>query len=155
MKNLKAFDAEVNIFDIYQICGSVIRFTDDLETSYNALRKGIDKFVNEAGVESLHKSISNFNRLMYVTTGKSVDPAISKPAAGAASFYIVARLKSATRRLALFVNYFCREVDEFIDRLYESGAFDNFSEDEADELSSLVCSLSLGFATFRSWVRKL
>ena len=150
MKNLKEFNAEINIFDICKLCESVIRFTDDLNELYNALSKDINKFVNEAGVESLHEDISNFNRLMYVTTGKSVDPAIHR-----LGFYKVKELQSATSRLALLIKYFNKEVDKFIDFLYENEAFDIFDEDKADELSSLSCSLSLSFATFRSWVRKL
>ena len=152
MKNLEEnkFDAEVNIFDICKLCESVIRFTDDLDELYNALSKDINKFVNEAGVESLHEDISNFNRLMYVTTGKSVDPAIHR-----LGFYKVKELQSATSRLALLIKYFNKEVDKFIDFLYENEAFDIFDEDKADELSSLSCSLSLSFVTFHSWVRKL
>lgn len=150
MKNLKEFNAEVNIFDICKLCESVIRFTDDLNELYNALSKDINKFVNEAGVESLHEDISNFNRLMYVTTGKSVDPAIHR-----LGFYKVKELQSATSRLALLIKYFNKEVDKFIDFLYENEAFDIFDEDKADELSSLSCSLSLSFVTFYSWVRKL
>ena len=150
MKNLKEFSAEVNIFDICKLCESVIRFTDDLNELYNALSKDINKFVNEAGVESLHEDISNFNRLMYVSTGKSVDPAIHR-----LGFYKVKELQSATSRLALLIKYFNKEVDKFIDFLYENEAFDIFDEDKADELSSLSCSLSLSFANFHSWVRKL
>ena len=150
MKNLKEFNAGVNIFDICKLCESVIRFTDDLNKLYNALSKDINKFVNEAGVESLHEDISNFNRLMYVTTGKSVDPAIHR-----LGFYKVKKLQSATSRLALLIKYFNKEVDKFIDFLYENEAFDIFDEDKADELSSLSCSLSLSFVTFHSWVRKL
>ena len=150
MKNLKEFNAEVNIFDVCKLYESVIRFTDDLNELYNALSKDINKFVNEAGVESLHEDISNFNRLMYVTTGKSVDPAIHR-----LGFYKVKELQSATSRLALLIKYFNKEVDKFIDFLYENEAFDIFDEDKADELSSLSCSLSLSFANFHSWVRKL
>ena len=152
MKNLEEnkFDAEVNIFDIYQLHESVIRFTDDLNELYNALSKDINKFVNEAGVESLHEEISNFNRLMYVTTGKSVDPAIHR-----LGFYKVKELQSATSRLASLIKYFNKEVDKFIDWLYDNEAFDIFDEDKADELSSLSCSLSLSFGTFRSWVQKI
>ena len=152
MKNLEEnkFDAEVNIFDIYQLHESVIRFTDDLNELYNALSKDINKFVNEAGVESLHEEISNFNRLMYVTTGKSVDPAIHR-----LGFYKVKELQSANSRLASLIKYFNKEVDKFIDWLYDNEAFDIFDEDKADELSSLSCSLSLSFVTFRSWVQKI
>ena len=152
MKNLNEnkFDAEVNIFDIYRLCESVIRFTNDLKKSYNVLSKDINKFVNEAGVESLHEDISNFNRLMYVTTDKSVDPAIHR-----LGFYKVKELQSATSRLALLIKYFNKEVDKFIDFLYENEAFDIFDEDKADELSSLSCSLSLSFVAFRSWVQKI
>ena len=152
MKNLEEnkFDAEVNIFDIYQLHESVIRFTDDLNELYNALSKDINKFVNEAGVESLHEEISNFNRLMCVTTGKSVDPAIHR-----LGFYKVKELQSATSRLASLIKYFNKEVDKFIDWLYDNEAFDIFDEDKADELSSLSCSLSLSFVTFRSWVQKI
>ena len=152
MKNLKEnkFDAEVNIFDTCKICESVIRFTDDLNELYNALSKDINKFVNEAGVESLHEDISNFNRLMYVTTGKSVDPAIHR-----LGFYKVKELQSATSRLALLIKYFNKEVDKFIDFIYENEAFDIFDEDKADELSSLSCSLGLIFVAFRSWVQKI
>ena len=152
MKNLKEFNAEVNIFDICKLCESVIRFTDDLNELYNALSKDINKFVNEAGVESLHEDISNFNRLMYVTTGKSVDGRICRLPASADAFYKVKQLQSATHELGLLVDCFVKEVDKFIDWLYDNDAFD---EEKADELSSLVCSLSLNFATFRSWVRKL
>ena len=148
MKNLKEFNAD--IFDICKLCESVIRFTDDLNELYNALSKDINKFVNEAGVESLHEDISNFNRLMYVTTGKSVDPAIHR-----LGFYKVKELQSATSRLGLLIKYFNKEVDKFIDFLYENEAFDIFDEDKADELSSLSCSLSLSFVAFRSWVQKI
>ena len=148
MKNLKEFNVEVNIFDICKLCESVIRFTDDLNELYNALSKDINKFVNEA--ESLHEDISNFNRLVYVTTGKSVDPAIHR-----LGFYKVKELQSATSRLALLIKYFNKEVDKFIDFLYENEAFDIFDEDKADELSSLSCSLSLSFVAFRSWVQKI
>ena len=150
MKNLKEFNAGVNIFDICKLCESVIRFTDDLNKLYNALSKDINKFVNEAGVESLHEDISNFNRLMYVTTCKSVDPAIHR-----LGFYKVKELQSANSRLALLIKYFNKEVDKLIDFIYENEAFDIFDEDKADELSSLSCSLSLSFVTFHSWVRKL
>ena len=150
MKNLKEFNAEVNIFDIGKLCESVIRFTDDLNELYNALSKDINKFVNEAGVESLHEDISNFNRLMVTTTGKSVDPAIHR-----LGFYKVKELQSATSRLALLIKIFNKEVDKFIDFLYENEAFDIFDEDKADELSSLSCSLSLSFVAFRSWVQKI
>lgn len=150
MKNLKEFNAEVNIFDICKLCESVIRLADDLNELYNALSKDISKFANEAGVESLHEDISNFNRLVYVTTGKSVDPAIHR-----LGFYRVKELQSATSRLALLIKYFNKEVDKFIDFLYENEAFDIFDEDKTDELSSLSCSLSLSFVTFYSWVRKL
>lgn len=150
MKNLNEFNVKVNIFDICKLCESVIRFTDDLNELYNALSKDINKFVNEAGVESLHEDISNFNRLMYVTTAKSVDPAIHR-----LGFYKVKELQSATSRLALLIKYFNKEVDKFIDFLYENEAFDIFDEDKADELSSLSCSLSLSFVAFRSWVQKI
>lgn len=149
MKNLKEFNAEVNIFDICKLCEAVIRFTDDLNELYNALSKDINKFVNEAGVESLHEDISNFNRLVYVTTGKSVDPAIHR-----LGFYKVEELQSATSRLSLLIKYFNKEIDKFIDFLYDNDAFE-FDEEKADELSSLACGLALSFATFRSWVRKL
>lgn len=154
MKNLKEFNAEVNIFDICKLCESVIRFTDDLNELYNALSKDINKFVNEAGVESLHEDVSNFNRLMYVTTGKSVDGRICRLPASADAFYKVKQLQSATHELGLLVDCFVKEADKFIDFLYDNDAFE-FKEEKADELSSLVCSLSLSFATFRSWVRKL
>ena len=149
MKNLKEFNAEVNIFDICKLCESVIRFTDDLNELYNTLSKDINKFVNEAGVESLREDISNFNRLMYVTS-KSVDPAIHR-----LGFYKVKELQTATSRLALLIKYFNKEVDKFIEFLYENEAFDIFDEDKADELSSLSCSLSLSFVAFRSWVQKI
>ena len=87
---------------------------------------------------------------MYVTTGKSVDPAIHR-----LGFYKVKELQSATSRLASLIKYFNKEVDKFIDWLYDNEAFDIFDEDKADELSSLSCSLSLSFVTFRSWVQKI
>lgn len=152
MKNLKEnkFDAEVNIFDIYQLCESVIRFTDDLKKSYNILSKDINKFVKI--FPDVRKHINEFKRLAYVITGKSVDGRIS---ASADAFYKVKQLQSATHELGLLVDCFVKEVDKFIDWLYDNDVFDKFNEEKADELSSLVCSLSLSFATFRSWVRKL
>lgn len=154
MKNLKEnkFDAEVNIFDIYQLYESVIRFTDDLKKSYNILSKDINKFVKI--FPDVRKHINEFKRLAYVITGKSVDGRICRLPASADVFYKVKRLQSATHELYLLVDCFVKEADKFIDFLYDNDAFE-FNEEKADELSSLVCSLSLSFATFRSWVRKL
>lgn len=145
MKNLKEnkLDAEVNIFDIYQLYESVIRFIDDLKKSYNVLSPDVRKHINE------------FTKLVYVITGKSVDGRICRLPASADAFYKVKQLQSATNELGLLVNCFVKEADKFIDFLYDNDAFDKFNEEKADELSSLVCSLSLSFATFRSWVRKL
>lgn len=144
MKNLKEnkFDAEVNIFDIYE---SVVRFTDDLKKSYNILSKDINKFV-----KIVRKHINEFKRLAYVITGKSVDGRICRLPASAD----VKRLQSATHELGLLVECFVKEADKFIDLLYDNDAFE-FNEEKADELSSLACSLSLSFATFHAWVRKL
>ena len=155
MKNLKEnkFDAEVNIFDIYQLYESVIRFTDDLKKSYNVLSKDINKFVKI--FPDVHKHINEFTKLAYVITGKSVDGRICRLPASADAFYKVKQLQSATHELGLFVDCFVKEVDKFIDWLYDNDVFDKFDEEKADELSSLVCSLNLSFATFRSWVRKL
>lgn len=154
MKNLNEnkFDDEVNIFDIYRLCESVIRFTNDLKKSYNVLSKDINKFIKI--FPDVHKHIDEFTKLAYVITGKSVDGRIcGLPATADASF--TKQLQSATHRLGLLVNYFVKEVDKFIDWLYDNDAFDKFDEEKADELSSLVCSLNLSFATFQSWVRKL
>ena len=154
MKNLNEnkFDDEVNIFDIYRLCESVIRFTNDLKKSYNVLSKDINKFIKI--FPDVHKHIDEFTKLAYVITGKSVDGRIcGLPATADASF--TKQLQSATHRLGLLVNYFVKEVDKFIDWLYDNDAFDKFDEEKADELSSLVCSLKLSFATFRSGVRKL
>lgn len=143
MKNLKEnkFDAEVNIFDIYQLYESVIRFIDDLKKSYNILSKDINK------LPDVRKHINEFTKLAYVITGKSVDGRISSADA-------LKQLQSATHELGLLVDSFVKEADKFIDFLYDNDAFE-FKEEKADELSSLVCSLSLSFATFSSWVRKL
>ena len=150
MKNLKEnkFDAEVNIFDIYQLYESVIRFIDDLKKSYNVLSEDINKFVKI--FPDVRKHINEFTKLAYVITGKSVDGRICRLPA----FYKVKQLQSATHELGLLVDCFVKEADKFIDFLYDNDAFE-FKEEKADELSSLVCSLSLSFATFRSWVRKL
>lgn len=153
MKNLKEnkFDAEVNIFDIHQLCESVISFTDDLKKSYNVLSKDI-KFVKI--FPDVRKHINEFTKLAYVITGKSVDGRICRLSASADALYKVKQLQSATHELGLLVDCFVKEADKFIDFLYDNDAFE-FNEEKADELSSLVCSLSLSFATFRSWVRKL
>ena len=150
MKNLKEnkFDAEVNIFDIYQLYESVIRFIDDLKKSYNILSKDINKFVKN--FPDVRKHIDEFTKLTYVITGKSVDGRICGLPATADE-----QLQSATHELGLLVDCFVKEVDKFIDWLYDNDAFDKFDEEKADELSSLVCSLSLNFTTFCSWVRKL
>ena len=149
MKNLNEnkFDAEVNIFDIYRLCESVIRFTNDLKKSYNVLSKDINKFIKI--FPDVRKHIDEFTKLTYVITGKSVDGRICGLPATADE-----QLQSATHELGLLVDCFVKEVDNFIDFLYDNDAFE-FDEEKADELSSLVCSLSLSFATFRSWVRKL
>ena len=154
MKNLNEnkFDAEVNIFDIYRLCESVIRFTNDLKKSYNVLSKDINKFIKI--FPDVRKHIDEFTKLTYVITGKSVDGRIcGLPATADASF--TKQLQSATHELGLLVDCFVKEVDNFIDFLYDNDAFDKFDEEKADELSSLVCSLSLNFTTFCSWVRKL
>lgn len=150
MKNLKEnkFDAEVNIFDIYKLYESVIRFTDDLKKSYNILSKDINKFVKI--FPDVRKHINEFKKLAYVITGKSVDGRICRLPASADA---LKQLQSATHELGLLVDCFVKEADKFIDFLYDNDA--EFNEEKADELSSLVCSLSLSFATFRSWVRKL
>lgn len=152
MKNLKEnkFDTEVNIFDIYQLYESVIRFTDDLKKSYNILSKDINKFVKI--FPDVRKHINEFKKLAYVITGKSVDGRICRLPAPAD---VLKQLQSATHELGLLVDCFVKEADKFIDFLYDNNVFDKFNEEKADELSSLVCSLSLSFATFRSWVRKL
>lgn len=152
MKNLEEnkFDVEVNIFDIYKLYESVIRFTDVLKKSYDVLSKDINKFVRS--FPDVRKHIDEFAKLAYVITGKSVDGRLSAPAD---AFYKVKQLKSATRELTLIVNYFVKEVDKFIDWLYDNEAFDKFDEEKADELSSLACGLALSFANFHSWVRKL
>lgn len=151
MKNLKEnkFDAEVNIFDIYKLYESVIRFTDDLKKSYNILSKDINKFVKI--FPDVRKHINEFKKLAYVITGKSVDSRICRLPASADA---LKQLQSATHELGLLVDCFVKEADKFIDFLYDNDAFE-FNEEKADELSSLVCSLSLSFATFNSWVRKL
>ena len=153
MKNLNEnkFDAEVNIFDICRLCESVIRFTNDLKKSYNVLRKDINKFIKI--FPDVRKHIDEFTKLVYAITGKSVDGRIcGLPATADASF--TKQLQSATHELGLLVDCFVKEVDNFIDFLYDNDAFE-FDEEKADELSSLVCSLRLRLATFRSWVRKL
>lgn len=154
MKNLNEnkFDAEVNIFDVCRLYESVIRFTGDLKKSYNVLSKDINKFIRI--FPDVRKHIYEFTKLAYVITDKSVDGRIcGLPATADASF--TKQLQSATHELGLLVDYFVKEVDKFIDWLYDNEAFDKFDEEKADELSSLVCSLSLSFSTFRSWVRKL
>lgn len=151
MENLKEnkFDAEVNIFDIHLICESVIRFTDDLNQAGNTLSKDINKFVKI--FPDVRKHIDEFTKLTYVITGKSVDGRICRLPAPAD----VKQLQSVTYRLALLINCFIKEVDKFIDWLYDNDAFDKFDEDKADELSALACSLSLKFVSFKSWVRAL
>ena len=155
MKNLKEnkFDVEVNIFDIYQLYESVIRFMDDLKKSYNVLSKDISKFVKI--FSDVRKHIYEFTKLAYVITGKSVDGRICRLPSSADAFYKVKQLQSATHELGLLVDCFVKEADKFIDFLYENEAFDIFDEDKADELSSLSCSLSLSFVAFRSWVQKI
>ena len=151
MKNLK--ENEVNIFDVYQLYESVIRFIDDLKKYYNVLSKDINKFVKI--FPEVNKHIYEFTKLAYVITGKSVDGRICRLPTSADAFYKVKQLQSATHELGLLVDCFVKEVDKFIDFLYENEAFDIFDEDKADELSSLSCSLSLSFVAFHSWVRKL
>ena len=155
MKNLNEnkFDAEVNIFDIHQLYESVIRFIDDLKKSYNVLSKDINKFVKN--FPDVRKHICEFTKLAYVITGKSVDGRICRLPDSADAFYKIKQLQSATHELDLLVDCFVKEVDKFIDWLYDNEAFDKFDEEKADELSSLSCSLSLSFASFHSWVRKL
>ena len=152
MKNLKEnkFDAEVNIFDIYKLYESVIRFTDVLKKFYDVLSKDINKFVKS--FPDVCKHIYEFTKLAYVITGKSVDGRICRLPASADAFYKVKQLQSATHELGLLVDCFVKGIDKFIDSLYDNDAI---VEEKADELSSLVCSLSLSFATFHSWVRKL
>ena len=149
MKNLEnKFDVEVNLYE------SVIRFIDDLKKSYNVLSKDISKFVKI--FPGIRKHIYEFTKLAYVITGKSVDGRICRLPASADAFYKVKQLQSATHELGLLVDCFVKEVDKFIDWLYDNDAFDDkFDEEKADELSSLICSLSLSLAAFRSWVRKL
>lgn len=138
-------NAEVNIFDVCRIYESVIRFTDELKESYNVLRKGINKFVRI--FPDVRKHIDEFTRLAYVITGKSCG--------GMQATAKVKQTQSATHELGLLVDCFVKEADKFIDWLYDNDVFDQFDEDKADELSSLSCSLSLSFANFHSWVRKL
>lgn len=147
MKNLneKKFDAEVNIFDVCRLYESAIRFTDELKESYDALSKDINKFIEV--FPDVRKHIDEFTKHI----GKFCDGRICRLPATAK----VKQLKSATHELGLLVDCFVKEVDKFIDFLYENEAFDIFDEDKADELSSLSCSLSLSFVTFRSQVRKL
>lgn len=136
MKNLNEnkFDAEVDIFDVCRLYESVIRFTDELK---DVLSKDINKFFPD-----VRKHIDEFTKHIGQFRGGRICrlPATAK----------VKQLKSATHELDKFIDFFVKEVDKFIDFLC-----DNDAEEKADELSSLVCSLSLSFATFRSWVRKL
>lgn len=145
MKNLKEFNAEVDIFDVCRLYESVIRFTDELKESCDALSKDINKFIEV--LPDVRKHIDEFTKHI----GQFCDGRICRLPATAK----VKQLKSATHELGLLVDCFVKEVDKFIDFLYENEAFDIFDEDKADELSSLVCSLSLSFSTFRSWVRTL
>lgn len=146
MKNLNEnkFDAEVNIFDVCRLYESVIRFTDELKESYDVLSKDINKFIEV--FPDVRKHIDEFTKHI----GKFCDGRICRLPATAK----VKQLQSATHELGLLVDCFVKKVDKFIDFLYDNDAFE-FDEEKADELSSLVCSLSLSFATFRSWVRKL
>lgn len=147
MKNLNEnkFDAEVDIFDVCRLYESVIRFTDELKESYDALSKEINKFIEV--FPDVRKHIDEFTKHIGQFCGGRICrlPATAK----------VKQLQSATHELGLLVDCFVKEVDKFIDWLYDNDAFDKFDEEKADELSSLVCSLNLSFATFRSWVRKL
>lgn len=147
MKNLdeNKFDAEVNIFDVCRLYESVIRFTDELKGAYDALSKDINKFIEV--FPDVRKHIDEFTKHM----GKFCDGRICRLPATAK----VKKLKSATHELGLLVDCFVKEVDKFIDWLYDNDAFDKFEEEKADELSSLICSFSFKFATFRSQVRKL
>ena len=138
-------NAEVNIFDVCRLYESVIRFTDELKESYNVLRKDINKFIEV--FPDVRKHIDEFTK--YI--GKFCDGRICRLPATAK----VKQLKSTTHELGLFVGCFVKEVDKFIDWLYDNDAFDKFDEEKADELSSLVCSFDLSFAAFYSWVRKL
>lgn len=145
MKNLKEFNAEVDIFDVCRLYESVIRFTDELKESYDALSKEINKFIEV--FPDVRKHIDEFTKHIGQFCGGRICklPATAK----------VKQLQSATHELGLLVDCFVKEVDKFIDWLYDNDAFDKFDEEKADELSSLSCSLSLSFVTFYSWVRKL
>ena len=147
MKNLNEnkFDTEVDIFDVCQLYESVIRFTDELKESYDVLSKDINKFIEV--FPDVRKHIDEFTKHIGKFCGGRICrlPATAK----------VKQLKSATHELGLLVDSFIKEVDKFIDFLYDNDFFDKFEEEKADELSSLVCSLSLSFANFHSWVRKL
>ena len=151
MKNLKEnkFDAEVNIFDIYQLYESVIRFIGELKESYDVLSNDINRFTEV--FPDVRKHIDEFTKLACDCIGKSVDGRICRLPATAK----IKQLKSATHELGLLVDCFVKEADKFIDWLYDNDVFDQFDEEKADELSSLVCSLALNFATLQSWVRKL
>ena len=146
MKNLNEnkFDAEVNIFDVCRLYESVIRFTDELKESYDVLSKGINKFIEV--FPDVRKHIDEFTKHIGQFCGGRICrlPATAK----------VKQLKSATHALGLLVDSFIKEVDKFIDFLYDNDAFE-FDEEKADELSSLTCGLALSFVAFRSWVRKL
>lgn len=147
MKNLNEnkFDAEVDIFDVCRLYESVIRFTDELKESYDALSKEINKFIEV--FPDVRKHIDEFTKHIGQFCGGRICrlPATAK----------VKQLQSATHELGLLVDCFVKEVDKFIDWLYDNDAFDKFDEDKADELSSLSCSLTLTFVTFRSWVQKI
>lgn len=144
MKNLNEnkFDAEVDIFDVCRLYESVIRFTDELK---DVLSKNINKFIEV--FPDVRKHTDEFTKQI----GKFCDGRICRLPATAK----IKQLQSATHELGLLVDCFVKEGDKFIDWLYDNDVFDKFDEEKADELSSLVCSLSLNFATFRSWVRKL
>ena len=143
--NENKLNAEVNIFDVCRLCESVIRFTDELNKYYNVLSKDINKFIEV--FPDVRKHIDEFTKHIGKFCGGRICrlPATAK----------VKQLQSATHELGLLVDCFVKEVDKFIDFLYDNEAFDKFDEEKADELSSLVCSLSLSFANFHSWVRKL
>ena len=138
-------NAEVNIFDVCRIYESVIRFTDELKESYNVLSKDINKFIEV--FPDVRKHIDEFTKHIGKFCGGRTCrlPATAK----------VKQLKSTTHELGLLVDSFIKKVDKFIDFLYDNDFFDKFEEEKADELSSLICSFSLKFATFRSQVRKL
>ena len=147
MKNLNEnkFDAEVDIFDVCRLYESVIRFTDELKESYDVLSKDINKFIEV--FPDVRKHIDEFTKHIGQFCGGRICrlPATAK----------VKQLQSVTHELGLLVDSFIKEVDKFIDFLYDNDFFDKFEEEKADELSSLICSFDLSFATFYSWVRKL